>query len=81
VLPLERGHFDNDPGLADTDRNQLLTFLSMARELSKDSPFLRVDGYFTDGGVRIGELTNYPGAGIWLQMPRQWDAWLGAFWN
>jgi hypothetical protein len=80
VLPLERHQFEHDRGLADTDRDLLGVFVSMASELSKDTPFLRVDVYISDGGVRIGELTCYPGAGIFFQMPRQWDAWLGAFW-
>lgn len=80
-LPLVRPHHDHWPALAGTDRQALEDFLALARELSAATSFLRVDGYLTDRGVLVGELTPYPGAGIWLRMPRQWDAWFGAFWN
>ncbi|MEA5442067.1 ATP-grasp fold amidoligase family protein [Cyanobium gracile] len=80
-LPLLRPQFDHCPELAATDQKELQTFLALARELSSDTPFLRVDGYLSDKGVLVGELTNYPGAGLMLHMPRQWDAWFGAFWD
>lgn len=80
-LPLVRAPFDYFPELGDSDRQQLESFLQLAGELSSDTPFLRVDGYLSDQGVVVGELTPYPGAGIWLRMPRQWDAWFGAFWT
>lgn len=79
-LPLVRPQHDHCPGLAATDRQQLETFFALARELSSVTPFLRVDGYLCDRGILVGELTPYPGAGIGLRMPRQWDAWFGAFW-
>jgi hypothetical protein len=81
LLPLIRPQHDHCPELAATYQHQLEPFLHKARELSSATSFLRVDGYFTDNGVVVGELTPYPGAGIWLRMPRQWDAWFGAFWK
>lgn len=80
-LPIVRPQWDHCPELAAIDRHQLETFLELARELSSATPFLRVDGYISDGAVLVGELTPYPGAGICLWMPRQWDAWFGAFWD
>lgn len=80
-LPLQRDAFEHDPELAAIDSDQLRSFISLAQELSSDSPFLRVDGYLSENGVLVGELTPYPAAGIWLRMPRQWDAWFGAFWH
>ena len=80
-LPLVRPQFDHWPALAGTDRQPLEDFLALAGELSAATTFLRVDGFLSDRGVLVGELTPYPGAGIWLWMPRPWDAWLGAFWD
>ncbi len=81
ALPLVRAQFDHCPELAATARHQLEAFLPLAEKLSSDTPFLRVDGYLSEQGAMVGELTPYPGAGIWLRLPRQWDAWFGAFWD
>lgn len=80
-LPVERPQHDHWPALAGTDRRPLQDFLSLAGELSAATSFLRVDGFLSDRGVLVGELTPYPGAGIWFRLPRQWDAWFGAFWD
>lgn len=80
-LPLLRPQHDHWPALAGTDQQPLEDFLALAGELSAATSFLRVDGFLCDRGVLVGELTPYPGAGIWLRMPRQWDAWFGAFWD
>ncbi len=80
-LPLVRPQHDHWPALAGTDRQPLEDFLALAEKLSADTPFLRVDGFISDRGVLVGELTPYPGAGIWFRLPRQWDAWFGAFWD
>ncbi|MEA5391401.1 ATP-grasp fold amidoligase family protein [Cyanobium gracile UHCC 0139] len=80
-LPLERPQHDHCPDFATLDRLPLETFCGLARRLSSETPFLRVDGYLSDKGVLVGELTPYPGAGLLLRMPRQWDAWFGAFWT
>ena len=37
--------------------------IDLAKVLSRESDFLRVDLYKTDKGVRFGELTNYPEGG------------------
>ena len=80
-LPLVRPQYDHCPALAATDRRPLEDFLALAGELSAATSFLRVDGYLSDRGVLMGELTPYPGAGIWFRLPRQWDAWFGTFWD
>lgn len=80
-LPIVRPQHDHCPELGTADPHLLEPFLELARELSSTTPFLRVDGYISEGGVLVGELTPYPGAGIWLRMPRPWDAWFGAFWD
>ncbi len=82
VLSLVRPHHDHWPALAAAiDRQRLNDFLELAEALASASPFLRVDGYLCDRGALVGELTPYPGAGIMYRLPRQWDAWFGAFWE
>jgi hypothetical protein len=80
-LPLVRPQYDHWPALSGSDPQPLEDFLALAEKLSVEASFLRVDGYISDRGALVGELTPYPGAGIWLRMPRQWDAWFGAFWD
>ncbi len=80
-LPLVRPHYEHWPALSGTDRQPLGDFLALAEKLSVETSFLRVDGYISERGALVGELTPYPGAGIWLRLPREWDAWFGAFWN
>lgn len=80
-LPVVRPHHDHCPELADADPQQIAAFLALTGELSSAMPFVRVDGYLSDKGPLVGELTPYPGAGVMYQLPRQWDAWFGAFWD
>ena len=42
----------------------LTEMLSLANMLSKGIDFIRVDLYCTDGGIKFGELTNYPEGGV-----------------
>ena len=51
--------------------------LEVCRKLSAEMPFLRVDLYFVDGQVKVGELTCYPGAGWAIPEPYSLNAELG----
>jgi len=51
---------------------------TVARRLSADFDFLRVDLYIHDGKVIVGELTNFPDGGLGPFTLEQ-DRWLGAF--
>ncbi len=53
------------------------TMLSMARELSRGIPFLRVDLYEVDGQVYFSELTFFPNSGMVPLEPPQADRELG----
>lgn len=55
--------------------------LRVARELSTDFDMLRVDLFNVNGRIYVGELTNYPQAGIGQYQPRTADRRLGEFWN
>ncbi len=51
--------------------------VEIARKLSKDFPFVRVDLYEVDGNVKFGELTFYPGNGTEGFSPVEWDEKIG----
>jgi hypothetical protein len=61
--------------------NHLALMLELAKALSKDFDFLRVDMYLTDQGVRIGELTNYPDGGREKIRPKRLNDSLSAAWS
>ena len=49
----------------------------IARELSKDVPFSRVDLYESDGNIYFGEITFYPASGMGVFSPYQYNEILG----
>jgi len=53
--------------------------VSLAKQLSKDIPFVRVDMFNVEGKIYIGELTFYPGAGIPLYEPREAQEMIGSW--
>lgn len=52
----------------------LETMMELARILSKDEPFVRVDFYQTDEGVYFGEMTFFPASGLKPFSPASFDA-------
>jgi len=56
----------------------LTELLEVARKLSEDFPFVRVDLYANDGKVYFGELTFYPGKGVERFSPESFDREFGA---
>ncbi|HHF0523060.1 TPA: ATP-grasp fold amidoligase family protein [Vibrio alginolyticus] len=51
--------------------------LSIARKLSSEFKYLRVDLYFVNGKIYIGELTFHQGSGYDRILPHEWDEKLG----
>lgn len=51
--------------------------VEMAKRLSKDIPFVRVDFYEIDGNVYFGELIFYPAGGMGIFVPKQTDLEFG----
>ena len=45
--------------------------MEIARDLSKQFPFVRVDFYNFDDKIVLGELTFFPGGGLWPFTPRE----------
>jgi TupA-like ATPgrasp len=58
----------------------LPTMIEIARKLSADFDFARIDLYDVDGHVWFGEITHYPGGGLVRLRPRTFDRALGALW-
>ncbi|MBQ0030423.1 MAG: hypothetical protein KBT32_08310 [Bacteroidales bacterium] len=53
------------------------TMISLAEQLSKNIPFLRVDFYNVDGKIFFGEMTFFPAAGMGKFEPEEWDTTIG----
>lgn len=52
---------------------------SLAKDLSKGNPFLRVDLYEVNGDIYFGELTFFPTSGIGGFDPEEWDYIFGTW--
>lgn len=55
--------------------------LNIAKKLSEDFPFVRVDLYNVNGKIYFGELTFYPWSGYVQFDPDEFDMRLGEFFN
>lgn len=53
----------------------------IARKLSKDIPFVRVDLYKVQGKIYFGELTFYHDSGTVALEPKEWDYTFGSWLN
>lgn len=51
--------------------------IEIAKELSKDLPFVRIDLFNVKGKIYIGEITLYPSAGMGRIIPMEWDEKIG----
>jgi hypothetical protein len=57
------------------------TMLELAERLAAGFDFIRVDLFNLRTGIVVGELTNYPGAGLLVFDPPEWDRTLGDLWS
>ena len=53
--------------------------VEIAKVLSKDCPFVRVDLYEINGQVYVSEMTFTPGGGFTKIVPKKWDEILGSY--
>lgn len=60
---------------------ELARMVDLAQRLAAPFEFLRVDFYLTQEGLRVGELTNSPGAGFGRFYPASFGAELGEIWS
>ena len=75
LMPFTR-HYPNSGQYTPKPYNYEL-MVSLAEEISKDMPFVRIDFYEINNKVYFGEITFYPGCGFEEFSPREWDRVLG----
>lgn len=59
--------------------DKLSEMIRIAEQLSSGFHFLRVDMYYIDGEIKVGELTVYPGSGLIRYDPEEWDYKIGEY--
>ena len=78
LLPVKRPKHPNTD--FDIPRPQKLQeMLEIARNLSKDIPFSRIDLYEINGKIYFGEITFFPASGMEPFDPIEWDEKLGSW--
>ena len=75
LLPFERDHPNYNKSIASP--KYLKEMITLAEQLAKDIPFVRVDFYCNFDKVLFGEMTFYPGSGFESFQPIEWDYKLG----
>jgi hypothetical protein len=58
--------------------DSLAEMIRLAKQLSKDFPYVRVDFYDVDGRIYFGEITQHHGGGGDNMRPFEWDEKFGA---
>jgi len=76
-VPFVMNRFYPDPDVTFSKPACFDEMLDIASQLSRDHPFLRVDFYIINEELFIGELTFFPGAGLIIFEPREYDRLLG----
>lgn len=61
--------------------DSLPEMLAAAERLGRDFDFVRVDFYEVDGRPTFGEMTFYPGSGLYPLDPPELDAEMGTLWR
>lgn len=57
------------------------TMCRIAEKLAAGFDFIRVDLFNLPSGIVVGELTNYPAAGLLVFDPPEWDQKMGDLWE
>ena len=60
-----------------TRPDKLEEMIEIAKKLSKDIPFARIDLYEVDGRVYFGEITFFPASGFGRFYPEKWNKIIG----
>ena len=55
--------------------------IKISEKLSKAFDFVRIDLYSLKDRIYFGEFTHYPESGRGLFTPKEFDDYLGSFWN
>lgn len=76
LLNIQRPKHSNTTYYIKKPKN-LDAMLSLARTLSQNIPFVRVDFYDINGEIYFGEMTFFPASGFERFVPEEWDYKLG----
>ena len=71
--------YPTDPNVIINKPNNLKEMLTLAKTLSKDYPFVRVDFYSIEGKTYFGELTFTPAMGLGKFEPEEFDFEMGSW--
>ena len=74
-MPLKRKNSNNNVNIEKP--NEYSKMIDIAKQLSKDIPFVRVDLYEIENKIYFGELTFFPASGFEGFDPVCWDDKLG----
>ena len=74
ILPIKRKKAKINPNVKKPEK--LDEMISVARILSKDFPFVRIDFYQAEDKIYVGEMTFSPGLFLSINPP-EWDMKLG----
>lgn len=79
LLPFEEVVCPRDINKLNQRPKNLDLMIDIAKRLSKDIPFVRVDLYNIDGKIYFGELTFTPNGGMGPFNPDEWDYKIGSY--
>ena len=80
IMPFIR-KYRNDDSVKILKPKCLSEMIDIARKLSENIPFVRVDLYEINEKVYFGEMTFYPGCGFERFTPEEWDYTFGSWIN
>src|SRR5690606_14054091 len=78
-LDIIRGNGKSERIIEKPEQYELM--VELARKVSENFPHLRVDFYYVNKRVLIGELTFFSGGGLKPFIPKKWDFILGEWIN
>jgi TupA-like ATPgrasp len=78
-LPFSHGYASDPRDIAPPV--SLERMIKAAERLAEDFPFVRVDFYEIGNQPRFGEFSFYPGSGLDLFDPPEWDTRIGRLWR
>ena len=79
MIPVRSNQFLNFKAEELSIPNNLDKMLELASTLSKGMKFLRVDFYYVNNQIYVGELTLYPYSGFEPYIPSSYDLEWGEF--
>ena len=76
-LPFERGYPNSNITYGKPKAFEEMK--ELAQRLSQGIPFVRVDFYNVNGHLYVGEFTFFPGGGVEVFKPKEWDSIFGSW--